>query len=224
MERTCHYTLLRALREAASVTSLKHHESAPLRLLHGVTSLYGPIRPSGPSHTLFVAVESPRLTPALNRFAQALRTREIRDVARGRVRHASERVVPVPNVSALCAGRSMAHIAGGSTEHARLRENGTALCRAAIAEAEACVAAAMRARVETSRASCAEHARVALEAARHVAEEFELGAAVVVPAFSVLAPDLWDLVAPAYAREAAMLGGSVQLPDDDADAMEALVW
>lgn len=219
-------TVLNALRTSAAATPLKHHQGDqgdPLWFLKGLTSLRGPIRLVGSGYTHFVVVESPRRKPALARFAYALRNRQLQHVASGRLRHPSDLVVPVPNVGNLCTGRSTAHIVGGTTEHVRLRENGAALCRAALEEAEACVAAARRARKAESRAACAEHARVALEAARHVADEFELGADVVVPAFSVLAPHLWALVAPAYAKEAAMLDGPVQLPDEDADALACLV-
>lgn len=217
-------TILNALRTGAAITPLKNHTpDLEWVLMKRMTSLYGPIRPMGSSRTHFVAIESPRRNPPLARYAGDLIERGIRQMANGQLRHPSDLAVPVPNVAALCAGRSMAHAVGGSTENVRLRENGAALCRAALQEAEACVAAAGRARKEETRAACAEHARVALEAARYVADEFELGAAVVVPAFSVLAPHLWALVAPAYTREAAMVGGPVQLPDDDADALGCLV-
>ncbi|MGE8130079.1 hypothetical protein ACQKQD_24165 [Methylobacterium sp. NPDC080182] len=217
-------TVLRTLSVCAVVTPLQHRERDDDWRMELLTSLYGPVRAGRTLGVHYAAVESPRQTPCLARFVQAVRRREIQAVASGIPGRLRDRVVPVRNVGALCAGRSVAHVPGGGTAEARMRANGRALCLSAIAEAEDCVAAARRARTARSRAACAEHARVALEAARHVAEDFDLGAEVVVPAYSVLAPELWCLVAPAYAREAWVTGGPVQLPDDDADALGAISW
>lgn len=217
-------SILRSLSVCAVVTPLQHRDHDDIWQMERMTSLYGPIRSGRTNGVHYVAVESPRQTPSLAKFSHALRRRELQAVASGIPNRLKDRVVPVRNVAALCAGRSVAHVPGGGTAEARLRANGLVMCRAAIAEAEDCVAAAKRARTAKSRAACAEHARVALEAARHVADDFDIDVEVVVPAYSVLAPELWNLVASAYARETAMLGGPVQLPDDDADAIGALGW
>lgn len=218
------HTALMALRVSAAVTPLQHRQRDADWRMRLLTSLYGPVRPGGAIGVHYVAVESPRKTPCLAKFVLAVRRREIQAVASGISNLLRDRVVPVRNAAALCAGRSLAHVPGGGTAEARLHANGLVLCRSAIMEAEDCVAAARRARTARNRAACAEHARVALEAARHVADDFELWTDVVVPAYSILAPELWSLVAPAYAREAWVTGGPVQLPGDDADAIGALGW
>ncbi|KAB1071151.1 hypothetical protein [Methylobacterium planeticum] len=199
-----------------------------LRETSSMTSVYGPTRPGtrghgiGPNRILYAAVETPRASEPRRRFVHRLRDAELEHLARGTTHLVTARAVPVSNVRALCAARSTAHVEGGLTASTRERENGITLCRAALEEADACLAAFHRARTWESRMSLADHARIALEAARLVAEDFELGVEVVVPAFSVLAPYAWDFVACFYAREAALLDRPADLPEDDALALEGL--
>lgn len=200
-----------------------------LMMIGDMTSIFGPARLGPgrnglPPHRIhYVAIQAAWASLPLLRFVEDVRRCELEHAAGGTPHWVPDRVVPVPSVGALSAARSKAHVEGGLTGLTRLRENGASLCLAALREAEIRAAAARRARKPESRAAMAEHARIALEAARLVAEDFELGETVVVPTYATLAPDLWSLVAPAYLRESAMLDRPAPLPDDDAAALEALV-
>jgi len=221
-------SILASLRRSAVELPFKPNNPR-LMWVGDMTSILGPARVGAGSHGLpphrihYVAVQAAWKSAPLSRFVEDVRRCELEHAASGTPRLVPDRVVPVPSVDALSATRSVAHVPGGLTGETRLRENGTSLCLAALQEAEIRATAARRARKPESRASMAEWARIALEAARLVAEDFELGETVVVPAYASLAPDLWSLVAPAYLRETALLDRPALLPDDDAAALEALV-
>lgn len=220
-------SILKHLRITAAWMPFPHHNEN-LADIGSMTSMLGPSHVSRPGHgtllnaTQYAIVERPRNSVPLTRFVHFVRAVELDHLANGTMHMLRDRVVPVDSIGALKASRSTVHCPDGQTATTRLRMNGTALAKAAVAEAEACIAAARRARIPLNRARLAEHGRIALEAARFVAVDFELGTDVVVPSYAILAPDLWGYVADAYAREERMSDGASEVPDDDIDALCAL--
>ena len=143
-----------------------------------MTSILGPARVGAgrhglpPHRILYVAVQAAWKSGPLSRFVEDVRRCALEHAASGTPLLVPDRVVPVPSVGALSAARSVAQVGGGLTGETRLRENGASLCLGALQEAEIRVTAARRARKPENRAAMAEHARIALEAARSVAEDF----------------------------------------------------
>ena len=220
-------SILKHLRKGAMWMPFQHHNEH-LVAIGSMTSILGPPHVSVPGHGLFLnsthyaIVEKPSQSVPLQRFAHFVRAKELEHLADGTMHVLVDRVVPVTSIGALKAGRSTVHCPAGKTAVTRLRLNGLALAKAAVEEAERCIAAARRARKPENRGALAEHGRIALEAARFVASDFELGTDVVVPSYALMAPDLWAYVAEAYAREDRLRDSGTEVPADDIEALCAL--